>query len=83
MLNPAGGTALTPEKLETAAAEKYVILKGCMANSLKKAKQVNYDMRVSLSNIKNPYAVRHTSPFKMEIYGAYDSGTNVLSSFIA
>lgn len=38
MLNPAGGSALTPEKLETAAAEKYVILKGCMANSLKKAK---------------------------------------------
>ena len=38
MLNPAGGAALTPEKLETAAAEKYVILKGCMANSLKKAK---------------------------------------------
>lgn len=83
MASLTGTNVITHEKLEIGAAEKYVILKGCIDPSLKGGNVYNSLINIDFSLIKNPYSVRNSSPFKMQIYKEYNKVTDVLSVFIA
>jgi len=47
--------------------------------ALKGRSSLTTKLTISFTNIKNPYAVRDTSNFNIEVYKKYDSGSNVLS----
>ena len=82
MAGATGTGKITPTKLELSAAEKYVILPGCVDPANKGKTTYNTQLKVDFSMIKNPYSVKNTSPFKIQIYDKYDAATGTLSGFI-
>jgi hypothetical protein len=63
----------------TSATGKYVIIKGCQDNSLlnsnqaKKPTTIDQILTVQMGTIKNPYSVRDSEPFIIEVYKNWDS----------
>lgn len=82
MAGATGDGEITPTKLDLAAAEKYVILPGCVDPEHKGKTTYTTVLRVDFSMIKNPYSVRDTSPFKIQVYDKYDAATGTLSGLI-
>lgn len=80
MLAPDNTNDITSQKvaedLGAATAEKFVVMKGCHAAQFqnKQMSAITQKLTVRFKQIKNPYSVRDTSPFKVEVYKKFTNG---------
>jgi hypothetical protein len=75
MLDSSGGTAPTNFKFVTGAqTDQYIIIQGCIYEGGTLTQGIHF----KFGNIINPYMVKTTDPFKVQVYKTYNSGTNTL-----
>jgi len=68
-------TDKTPvDKDLTSPLGKYVIIKGCdYTGYIDQRRRINQRIWIKFNEITNPYSVRDTSVFKMEVYKDWDA----------
>ena len=73
MVTSSGGTTLTPVDSDlTSATGKFVTLQGCTNTALHGQRKVSDQVTVTFTNIGNPFSVRDTSSFNIEIFKSWD-----------
>ena len=83
VVNGAGSVPITSEVVDsdlTSASGKYVILRGCHGAGLAaKPKSILSIIDITFNAISNPYSVRHTSNFKIQVFRNWDAATKTAS----
>ena len=82
MLDENGGSDLTPVDSDLTSASKWVILKGCQNTAFQNANSINQLLEVQFSQIKNPFSVRDTSPFVIQVFKDWSAANGLENQII-
>lgn len=83
VVNGAGTDEITSEVVDsdlTSASGKYVIVRGCHGEGLAaKPKSILQIIDITFTAISNPYSVRHTGGFKVQVFRNWDAASKTAS----